>query len=66
MYVDAVNILLQIHVASQPVAVRLIKHRPVTGRASVDLLKDFLQAPGAFQTSYDTRPGTVRLPDGRR
>ena len=49
-----------------PVAVRLIKHRPVPGRASAALLRDFCNVLGACQTSYDVRPGTVRCPVGHR
>jgi len=56
-----------------PVAVRLIKHRPVPGRASSGartgigrFVKRFFKVPGACQTSYDARPGTVRYPDGHR
>ena len=37
----------------------------VPGRASADLLRDFLVL-GACQTSYDVRPGTVRCPVGHR
>jgi len=50
-----------------PVAVRLIKHRPVL-RASFGartgigrFVKRFLKVPGACQTSYDARPGTVEI-----
>jgi len=35
-------VLLQKHVYFSPVAVRLIKHRPVPGWASADLLRDLL------------------------
>jgi len=56
-----------------PVAVRLIKHRPVPGwassfaRTSIDrFVKRFSIVPGDCKTSYDARPGTVRCPDGHR
>jgi len=51
------------------VAVLLIKHRPVPGRASSGartrigrFVKRFMKVPGACQTSYDARPGTGRAP----
>ena len=56
-----------------PVAVRLIKHRPVPGRESfsartgiVRFVKRSFYVLGAWQTSYDVRPGTVRCPVGHR
>jgi len=51
------------------VAVRLIKHRPVPGRAWYDaqmgidrFVQRFSKVPGAFQTSYDARPVPGRSP----
>jgi len=41
-------------------------HRPVPGRASADMLRDYFNVLGACQTSYDVRPGTVRCPVGHR
>jgi len=56
-----------------PVAVQLIKHRPVPGRASSGartgigrFVKRFVNVLSACQTSYDVRPGTVRCPVGHR
>jgi len=56
-----------------PVAVRLIKHRPVPGRALSGaqtgigrLVKRLLKGSGACQTTYDVRSGTVRYLDCRR
>ena len=50
------------------VAVRLIKHRPVPGRASSGartgigrFVKRFFNVLSACQTSYDVRPGTVGI-----
>ena len=56
IYVDAITRRFS------PVAVRLIKHRRVPGRASSGartgigrFVKRFSKVPGAFQTSYDAR-----------
>ena len=49
-------VLLKIHVASRPVAVLLIKHRPVFGGLRTGIgrfVKGFSKAPAAFQTSND-------------
>jgi len=51
-----------------PVAVRLIKHRPVPGRASDDLLRDIWKFPALVRhrtipdrAPYGARTGTVRI-----
>jgi len=72
MYVNAICTSAKTRRFS-PVAVRLIKHRPVPGRASSGartgigrFVKRCLNVLGACQTSYDVRPGTVWYLVGHR
>jgi len=72
MYVDAICTSAKTRRFSS-MAVSTYKTSAGPGRASSGartgigrFVKRFLLFPGACQTSYDARPGTIRCPDGRR
>jgi len=55
MYVVSIYVLLKIHFSSPSVAVQLIKHQPVPGLASNDLLELFQKLLALLR--HHTMPG---------